>query len=347
MERLPVEIWHLIAYECGVLDAVDVVALASCSKTCHNKLLGDAFAKSLAYATAGLDTCLARGLWTGVLRLRGVDAGPGHELSGAADAGTDNAAWMTLLDRMAADAVSLNINPFVDDHGAAWLAMQEGRGTVLDRAFASDFDFHSLPAIAAAANLRDVVAYLTDSPAAMSNIPDLESDPEDEYAGYSGPGINIVLALVAARGWADLVKKLVAAGADPSFSHSMPLYYAAELGHVDAINALLESDSVDVNAREGRAIAVAAYVNERDVVQLLISRAGPNPMLADAACSTAKAGNVDILRDLLATGTIDLVADGPRILDDAIWGDAAESVTVLLEAGARPRRHYRPPCRCR
>ena len=130
------------------------------------------------------------------------------------------------------------------------------------------------------------------------------------------------------------IRKLIAEGAlktltDEEEEHfrRSPLYIAAQTGRVDLVQLLLDAgvDVVDFvddgRSRRGpcTALSVAALWGYTDVVKLLLKTAevsNKRPDLEGALCSAVYAGNVDIIRQLLAAGA---EVDCPRMLRLSQW----------------------------
>ncbi|NJP89140.1 ankyrin repeat domain-containing protein [Nonomuraea sp. FMUSA5-5] len=124
----------------------------------------------------------------------------------------------------------------------------------------------------------------------------------------------------AVQGHGDIVRTLLAAGADPDqeTEDGLPLCAAACWGHLDAVNALLDAGA-DPDRQESPGAMTAlhwAVANDRlAVVEALLAR-GADPDLRDSAGNTplsraAERGATAVVRALLDHGA----APDPRSLD--------------------------------
>ncbi|XP_064652494.1 ankyrin-3-like [Lineus longissimus] len=92
--------------------------------------------------------------------------------------------------------------------------------------------------------------------------------------------------VACASGHLEIAKSLVAAGADPycrNFKACTPLHVACTNGHIEICRFLLDTNSVDVNARakDGSTPLYCAYEKfHRDVIRFLIENGGQSDMIS-------------------------------------------------------------------
>ena len=152
----------------------------------------------------------------------------------------------------------------------------------------------------------------------------------------------------AREGHTDVIRTLIAAGADPNvrnIDNTIPLHCAAEGGHAKAVVTLLESGA-DPNARNSDEAAPLHYAAEgghADVIGALIA-AGADPNVTGSGFGgtpvhlAATGGHTEAVNALLEAGADPNVRDHDEDtpLHRAAWSGHAEAAIALLEAGADP-----------
>jgi ankyrin repeat protein len=163
------------------------------------------------------------------------------------------------------------------------------------------------------------------------------------------------LAKAAGLGDATWVRALLAAGADPDAlgaDGAAPLHLAAEAGHRDAADALLEGGAEIDRQREGAGdtALIDAIQSHRDEVSILLLERGADVRLASwrgGPLEAAALGNArpPVVQALLARGAAAPPDDRRAVLalHHASREGHAAIVEALLEAGVAPDATVGPP----
>lgn len=158
----------------------------------------------------------------------------------------------------------------------------------------------------------------------------------DTGFGGDDPGDTLGPALreAAKKGHLDIVKKLVDAGADVQYGDDDALWHAAIDGRLDVIKFLV-SKGADVNGHDGAVLAWACEKNQKDVVEYLLDQ-GADIAVKDhqAIKYAAWSGQPEILELLLDRSGVDVNIYDTEFLKNAVAGDSADCVRILLERGA-------------
>jgi ankyrin repeat protein len=177
------------------------------------------------------------------------------------------------------------------------------------------------------------------------NLPAQVPPSPAERADYAG------LTAAAARGDAPLVRRLLAAGADPDVRDRRgrtPLHVAAFAGHHEAMRALV-AGGADPDAFEGdrydivTIAAVAADVPTLEVALAVGCRPGnvTSRWYGTALIAAAHLGHAEVVRTLIRAGApLDHVNNlgWTALIESIVLGDGGprhlDTLTALAEAGA-------------
>jgi len=140
--------------------------------------------------------------------------------------------------------------------------------------------------------------------------------------------------IVAARGGhLEIVKELLAAGADVHAEDDAALRRAAHNGHLEIVKELLAAGA-DVHAEDDAALRRAAEYGRLEVVKELLSAGADVHAWDDCALRwAARNGHLEVVKDLLAAGA-NVHADDDYALSWAAECGHLEVVKELLAAGA-------------
>lgn len=154
------------------------------------------------------------------------------------------------------------------------------------------------------------------------------------------------LILAAYRGHNEIVKTLLAMGADASIGdneNSGPIHNAAVGGHNDVIGLLL-GHGVDINARDDNGMTALSFsisFRNYETANFLLDN-GASTQIANSSGLTAlhyaaMRGQLDLISRLIALGA-DVNAqtiEGETPLHYTIWRNQLEAAELLLQSGAR------------
>jgi hypothetical protein len=142
------------------------------------------------------------------------------------------------------------------------------------------------------------------------------------------------LSRCAQKGWGALARHLLELGTNPNVpqyrsTDETPIFFAAQAGHTDIVQALLDGGS---RIHDG-AIRAAAEKGHFEIVQLLLTHGAD---IAGTAVLAAKGGYGDILQLLLKSGAnANEEHEGMPAIGYAILMEHERMFRGLLEAGAK------------
>lgn len=138
------------------------------------------------------------------------------------------------------------------------------------------------------------------------------------------------------QGCTETVRLLVKAGADVDAVWGFPLVNASENGFAEIVQILIDAGA-DVSGDDSTPLIVAALNGHLDVVHTLLNAgANVNPGHGHILASAALEGHVDVVRVLLDAGA-DVNMDTFHqdcALTNAAWEGHIDVVNVLIDAGA-------------
>lgn len=147
---------------------------------------------------------------------------------------------------------------------------------------------------------------------------------------------NSALQAAAMKGHTDIVRNLLANGANPTFSTDYgktALYQAARNGHLETVKILLNANN-ELSSLEGFELGIAAENGHEEIVRTLLD-IGANP--DSAIFQAAQGGNLDVLKTILERGVNPTPTDGEfNSLMTAIDHGHQDVVKLLLREGANP-----------
>jgi len=137
----------------------------------------------------------------------------------------------------------------------------------------------------------------------------------------------------AKNGQLQVIKRLVAAGAEVTSSDSQALRFAAANSHLDTLEYLI-SKRADVNANEDEALRNAVTKGSIDVVKYLLDvKANVNSQEGNILRIAAETKDIELIKVLIATGA-DVNAMNDQALINAVSHKSVEIVKHLLDVKA-------------
>ncbi|GKU21939.1 unnamed protein product [Fusarium langsethiae] len=175
------------------------------------------------------------------------------------------------------------------------------------------------------------------------------SDSISVHSSYRGPFLypNIedgffLLICAAGKGDDSMMRILLSHGADPNLALSSgltALYFAAEKGHENTVSLLLEQPAIDPDHKCNgwTPLLIAASHGHLKCVRLLPHRAKRNyrdKKGENAVCLAAKAGRVEVLKELIKWSDVELDlpvgTEGSSPLEQAFGSRNEEAALILL-----------------
>jgi ankyrin repeat protein len=146
---------------------------------------------------------------------------------------------------------------------------------------------------------------------------------------------NLAIQMASQKGHTEIVKLLLAAGADPTGNDNYAIQYASRNGHTEIVKLLLKARA-DPTADNNSAIRYASENGHIEVVKLLL-KAGADPTLIDnyAIRLASQKGHTEVVKLLLKAGA-DPTANNNRAIQMTSENGHTEMVKLLLKAGADP-----------
>nr|MBA3706715.1 ankyrin repeat domain-containing protein [Bacteroidota bacterium] len=165
---------------------------------------------------------------------------------------------------------------------------------------------------------------------------------------FCGPYLNHNLPAVSIAAYENnmaLLKLLLEKGADPNLpasNKSLPLHFAAEKGHLDAVKLLLNNDNMNqIGTHDQTSLHFASIAGKKDVVELLLSYGADLQIQTDYGYTplhlAAIKGHDDIVKLLLTNGANpNCTADNNRPpMHFAVAAGHCEIVKILLKYKAK------------
>src|SRR5207248_285885 len=153
------------------------------------------------------------------------------------------------------------------------------------------------------------------------------------------PADSLTPLMIAARaGRLESVRALLEEGANPNaetilgYTHRTALFFAADAGHADVVQALVGADAARDGWAAEAALRAAVEHGHADVARVLVAArvglgAGPGALV-----EAARGGQVEVVRALLAAS----VAGSGSALLAAAQSGTVDTVAALLAAGTSP-----------
>ncbi len=146
-------------------------------------------------------------------------------------------------------------------------------------------------------------------------------------------GDNLAIITAARQGHMDIVRVLVENGVEASVACNMPVIAVIAGGHIDMVRWLIENGA-DVAAGDSEAVMVAAARGHIDIVKLLIENgANVTAQSNRAIIEASRSGHTDIVKLLIENGA-DVSAQNNSPAKVALVNDHIDTVHLLVTQGA-------------